>query len=141
MRGFTIIELLVVLAIFLVLVAIITPMAINFYKIEMLNKAESQLVWLLREAHDNAVNQKNNSFFGVKVLEDNFVLFRGESFADRIEADDHIVFYSDNIKIFGDDEIVFVPTTGFVKSEAVIELISVGVSKEINVNKIGVINY
>lgn len=141
MRGFTIIELLVVLAIFFVLVAIFTPMAISFYQMEALNKTQDQLVWLLREARDNAVNQKNNSFFGVRVLEDNFILFQGESYINRIETEDQVVSFPDNIKISGDDEIIFAPTTGFVSSNGLIKLISAGVSKEINVNKIGVINY
>lgn len=141
MRGFTIIELLIVLAIFLVLVAIFTPMAISFYQMEAMNKTQDQLVWLLREARDNAVNQKNNSFFGVRVLEDNFILFQGESYINRIETEDQVVSFPDNIKISGDDEIIFAPTTGFVSSNCLIKLISAGVSKEINVNKIGVINY
>ncbi|MBN1325771.1 type II secretion system protein [Candidatus Falkowbacteria bacterium] len=141
MRGFTIIELLVVLAIFLVIVAIFMPLAISFYQMEILNRTEGQLVWLLREARDSAINQKNNSYFGVKITDDNFILFRGINFDNRVSADDQTVAYSNSIKISGDNEIVFTPSTGFITNEAIIKLSSAGVVREININKIGIINY
>ena len=141
MRGFTLIELLVVLAIFIVLLAIILPMGIRLYQIELLNKTQAQLVWLLREARDNSVNQKNNSYFGVKILPEEMVLFRGDSYENRMVDEEEVSIYPNTINITGLEEIIFNPTTGFTNTSGSILLSSSSASREIQINQIGTINY
>lgn len=141
MRGFTLIELLVVLAIFLVLLAIVIPMGVGLYQIELLNQTQTQLVWLLREARDNAVNQKNNSYFGVKVLQEKLVLYRGDNYENRIVEEDEAYNYPNIITMNGIDEVIFTPTTGFTNTQGSIFLKTSSASREIKINQLGIIDY
>ncbi|MCX6743663.1 MAG: prepilin-type N-terminal cleavage/methylation domain-containing protein [Candidatus Parcubacteria bacterium] len=85
-RGFSLIELIVVIGIIAILAIFLLPVSLNYYQREVLKKTEDQLVWLLKEARDNAINQKNGSYFGLYIANDNFIIFQGQSYSQRILA-------------------------------------------------------
>lgn len=140
-RGFTLTEILVVIGIFALLSILLVPLGLNYYQREVLNKTDDQLVWVLKEARDNALNQNGGSSFGVYIAANNFTLFRGTSFNQRIIEDDINYSFPDSITFTGLQEIVFSPNTGATSQIGKISLSTGHYQRDILINELGVIDY
>jgi prepilin-type N-terminal cleavage/methylation domain-containing protein len=147
-RGFSLIELIVVIGIIAILAIFLLPVSLNYYQREVLKKTEDQLVWILKEARDNAINQKNGSYFGLYITNDNFIIFQGQSYSQRILVEDVSYSFPLSINISGLKEIVFAPNTGIASPSGTISL-SLGTAsadasqdkRDIIINELGVISY
>jgi prepilin-type N-terminal cleavage/methylation domain-containing protein len=140
-KGFTLIEVIIVICIILLLFVIIWPVGASFYRQELLSKAQQQVVWILKQARSNAINQRNNSSFGVHLSAGEALLFQGENYNDRVQSED-VIYSLPKIVSFGDlKETVFSANTGFVNSPGTIILNSSGSSKKIEINQLGVLDY
>jgi prepilin-type N-terminal cleavage/methylation domain-containing protein len=140
-NGFTLMELLIVIGIIVLLSIILLPIGFNYYQRELLNKTEDQLVWLLKEARDNAVNQKNGSFFGVYIAVNDFIIFQGPNYNQRAAENDSSYSFPETITISGLKEIIFVPNTGTTQQVGTISLALGQFKKDISINEFGIINY
>lgn len=140
-KGFTLIEVIIVICIILLLFVIVWPIGANFYRQELSNKAQQQLVWILKQARSNAVNQKNNANFGVKLEPGTAVLFQGNNFNERNQDQDITYSLPSIIKQTGLQEIVFSANTGFVNNPGTVILNSYNSSKVIEINQLGVLDY
>lgn len=106
-KGFTLIELLIVIIVALILVGLTIPIGLNFYNNQVLDETADSILSILRRAHGQAVFQKNDSAFGVKFLEDYYVLFQGDSYALRVQSQDEIFNLPLGFNLSGFDEFVF----------------------------------
>lgn len=140
-KGFTLIELIIVICIVLLLGAIVWPIGANFFSQELASKAQQQIIWVLKQARANAVNQKNNSAFGVYLEKGQATLFQGNTYADRVISEDINYTLPKIVSINNLNEIVFEPNTGLVTNPGTIKIASPALSREIAVNKLGVIDY
>jgi len=108
MRSFTLVEILIVIAIIAFLVILTLPWGIGFYRTQQLDATTDQIVQALRRAQLNAMSVDNDSAFGVYFgsgQTGQYVLFRGSSYP----GDDEEVFdIIDDISFSGDiSEVVF----------------------------------
>ncbi len=110
-KGFTIIELLIVIAIIGVLAYVSLPMGLTFFRSQNVSSAREQLVELLNRARHNAILQKNDSAYGVYIDTMNgdltsFTLYRGAAYGDN-PSDDEVYEQAPNLTIStGDSSLV-----------------------------------
>ncbi|MCX6740707.1 MAG: type II secretion system protein [Candidatus Parcubacteria bacterium] len=140
-KGFTLIEVIIVICIFLLLGAIFWPVGANYYRQQVLDKSEQQIVWILKQARANAINQENNAAFGVYLNQGALILFEGTMFSQRNQEADIVYHLAPNITLSGEKEFVFLPNTGEVEIPGKIMISLNAMNKEISVNKLGVIDY
>jgi len=109
--GFTLVELLIVLGIVIVVSILSIPFIQSFQDSSDLQTYADNLNYVLRRAHQQAVNGQNNSSWGVYFNEagKNFTLFKGDSFATRDQSYDQAFDYPNIFNISTDfgDQIIF----------------------------------
>ncbi len=117
-RGFTLIEILIVIGIAAIIFLFSAPYSLNFYKNQIVDDTQSNLIEVLQRARHNAILQKNDSDFGVKINNDehNFVLFQGVSYDERVGAYDEVYDLIPSIVITDLTEIVFSKMTGLTET-------------------------
>lgn len=79
-RGFTALELLIVIAILGILLATIVPSFLNFRRYSILNTETQELVTIINRARLLSVSSKNDQQFGVHLDAGNVVLFQGATY-------------------------------------------------------------
>lgn len=87
-HGFTIVELVLVIAIGLSILAITLPVGIGFYRITLADEAASELTAALRSAQMNALLGKHGRAHGILISGNSYTIFEGESFATRVPEED-----------------------------------------------------
>ncbi len=120
MRGFTIIELIVVLGIGLLLVALAAPIYGNLQNTSQVNAEVDQLVQTLRLTRDKSVaglgGVAHGIFFETNATNpDRYIIYRGASYAARDQSFDRVVVLPAVIKLtttLPGTEINFVVASG-----------------------------
>ena len=87
-RGFTVPELLIVMAIGIILTAASVPIYSNFQVKVQLNESTTQAVQTLRVAREYSVSRYKDSAWGVLIdinlaADDGYILYKGDSYATR----------------------------------------------------------
>jgi prepilin-type N-terminal cleavage/methylation domain-containing protein len=113
-KGFTYIELTIVLAIIVILGTLTVSFGVPFYRTQIMDETFYDLRSSFRHASLQAQTGKNDSSFGVKLLSDQFV--------SRDASEDVVYNIPNAIQITGFDEIVFAPVTGFPSISATVVL-------------------
>ncbi len=139
--GFTLIEISLVIACTAILLAFTIPATLRFLESQNLTETANTLVSSLRQAHNQAVFQKNDSSFGIKFLTNSYVLFQGSSYASRTTSEDITIPLSSSITLSGMNEIVFTKRTGLPNTTGTILLQSGSKSLSIIINQQGVIEH
>ncbi len=105
-RGFTLIELLLVIAIIAILSYMAVPLSFNFYRLQAVEGARTELITMINKARRNAVLQKFDSRFGIKIdsLSDdgafsNLTLYKGASYDSRDDSYDEVYPQTPNLFI------------------------------------------
>jgi prepilin-type N-terminal cleavage/methylation domain-containing protein len=138
-RSFTLIELLLVVALIGALAAFSTPFYARFLTQNSVSLVQDQLTSHLRRAQMNAMMGKNNGPWGVTYTSSKLVLFQGVSYAARTAAFDELFVVNPSISITGLGEIIYTKTTGLPNAAATITIAGVGSSKTVTVSSIGVV--
>ena len=142
MRGFTLIEICLIIIIILLLSALILPLGFNFYKRQQLQAHSQQILQTLRRAQLKAMSVELDSNFGVYITNDNYTLFKGNSY-DEVGRDtqyDEVFDLPQIITVSGPSEVVFSKFEGKPNTIGNITLTSNGLTQVININEIGRIN-
>jgi prepilin-type N-terminal cleavage/methylation domain-containing protein len=111
-NGFTLVELMLVMALVLIVGIFTSGVGVSYYRSQVLNETADNLVSSLRHAQGYALSGKDNSAFGVYIHEDSYVMFEGQDYESRVEEEDMVFPISANITMSGPVEIVFSELTG-----------------------------
>jgi prepilin-type N-terminal cleavage/methylation domain-containing protein len=135
-RGFTLIELLLVIAIAAGIFIFSAPFAVRFYQAQLVSEAQSNIINILEEARHNAVLQKNDSAFGVKIdgITHKIILFQGQSYAEKVSGSEESSDLLPDIFISGPGEFTFAKMTGISSATGTIVLTYGSITKEILIN-------
>jgi prepilin-type N-terminal cleavage/methylation domain-containing protein len=137
-KGFTVIELLIVLAIFVLLVGIVAPFFANTF-----NQSNQEITVLeiqqnLRAAQAKSMAGLENSRWGVYFQSDRYTLYKGNSYAARDTNYDQLTKVSGQMSISGLTEINFTKNRGFPNMTGDINVTDpFGNILQVNVNSLG----
>jgi len=113
MRGFSLLEILLSLALFAVLFGVGAPLLSGAYADFSLRSEEARFVNFLRRAEHFAFSNVGESPHGVSLQPDSFVLFRGSSYVSRESEYDEVYERSSRLSFSGPSEIIFSQRSGF----------------------------
>jgi len=139
MKGFTLIEIILVISITVIIAAVSIPVIVRFVGVQHLDDTRSTIVASLRQAHNQAVFQKNDSAFGVRFLSGSFVIFQGSSYASRTTSEDIVVTIPSSITVSGISEVVFTKRTGVPSTTGTIFIHLGSSSLSLSINQSGLI--
>ncbi len=105
-------ELLLVIALTFTIGVVVFPMSLSFYRAEMLDGITEGVTSALRTAHSMAVTGRDDTSHGVKIMDDAYVTFAGDSYASRDVTHDEVFSLPVTVQFTGPDEIVFALRTG-----------------------------
>lgn len=88
LKGFTLVELLISLAIGMILVAVVTPLYGNLQVSTQLSTNSSQISQNIRLAKEKSIASLNDSAHGIKFFSDHYVLYQGSSYDLRSISND-----------------------------------------------------
>lgn len=112
-RGFTILEVLLVLALGTALVGVVVPVGLRYYQTQVFDETTILLVSVLTRAQGDARLGRDDAAHGVKFLPDRFVRFTGTSYAMRDPSRDEIFPLPSGATLISlPDEFVFAEVTG-----------------------------
>ena len=125
MRGFTLIEILMVIAAMSIIAVLIMPVGFQFYRAQLLDETTYDILNTIRKVQQYAISQKNDSAFGMKFFATSTVLFQGSSYASRIPSEDETYVYLDGVAVSGINEIVFAKLTGIPNASSSIVTLTI----------------
>jgi Tfp pilus assembly protein FimT len=134
MKGFTLIELSLVIGAAIIIAVFTLPLGIKFFQTQALDETAGDIQGILRRAQNQAVFQKSDSSFGVKFLSDSYILFQGSSYNSRTQGADEEFILSSTIETSGIDEVVFEKMTGIPNSTGTIKVTSGSRNQIISIN-------
>lgn len=141
-RGFTLIEVLLSVAIISVLAGLSLPVYQSFNNRNELDIATQSLANALRRAQLYSRGMQNDSQWGVEIQPDAATLFKGNVFASRDTAYDEPTVIPDSITVSGDSEILFAKLSGAPDAAASITLTSINNdTRTVTINAKGTVTY
>ncbi len=135
-KGFTLIELLLVIGLLSMILTLSFMTTFSLVFDTALRDQTRNLESGLRKAQSVAITGRGGSSAGVKVKEQGFTIFQGDSYEGRVKHFDRIVYFPVTMSLNGVTEFVFQKESGLplLAEEALLELSYGGDSKEITVN-------
>ncbi|MFA6446451.1 MAG: type II secretion system protein [Candidatus Paceibacterota bacterium] len=127
-RGYTLLELALVIGIIAVILYFSVPVGIRLYRVQLVESARNQTKEILKSARSQSILQKNDITFGVKfdTAPSTIVLFQGASYAlanhdlDEISTVPDTITFSVSIPALND--ILFAKRTGLPSATGTITL-------------------
>ena len=115
-KGFTVVEMLIVIGILAVIFSIGGPIAWNFYLDYQFDSEFNLLTALLRNARNLSMVNHNESSHGLYIDSSSFVVFQGQNYASRVVSLDKSFPRNAAISITGPNELVFAALSGQTSS-------------------------
>ncbi len=149
-KGFTMVELIVGIALFSLLFGMGAVVLGNFTTVQSLRIGGERLVQSLREAHTNSVAQRQDSAWGVyfdTISEpDRYIVFKGNHYASRDTSFDQVNQFQKNIDIHmlnigGGNEVVFAKRSGLTNNSGSIRLSAGEEYYDVSVNGMGMVDF
>lgn len=140
-KGFSLIELLIVIGIFTVLFSVSSSVYNNFKSHSNLEVATNSVVEGIRFAQSSAQSGKSDSKWGIEILTNKIVVFKGNTYASRDSAFYEIFNFGGGISASGLGEIVFEKVLGTTTTIGTITLTNGPESKNIVINAKGTVTY
>jgi prepilin-type N-terminal cleavage/methylation domain-containing protein len=139
-KGFTFIELILVMALILILGTMSTAFAARFLTQNAVDNTTDQFVSSFRKAQLNAIMGKQDSNWGVNYASNTITLYRGNSFATRTTAFDERYTVNTAVTVSGMTDLNFTSMTGAPGSTPTITISGNGNTNTITVNSQGVVS-
>ena len=136
-RGFTLFEVLLIIAIVAAVFVISAPYDLEFYRGQLTGDAQANIIDALQRARHNAVLQKNDSDFGVHIEAPNYVIFQGSDYNDRVMEQDEVFPLVDSLTFGGPTDIVFSKLTGVPSATGTITISYGSISRDILIGDSG----
>lgn len=141
MRGYNLIEIFLIIITIFILLALILPIGFDFYKRQQLQAYSQQILQTLRRAQLKTMAGEAESSFGIYITNDNYTLFKGNSYATRDSQYDEVFVLPQIITVQGSPkEIAFFKLNGKPNLIGDIIINSDGLTQTININEVGRIN-
>jgi len=144
-RGFSAVELIIIIAITIILAAMAAPVYGNLQSSTQLNEESAQVVQILRIARERSASGFNNARHGVKLEAGKYILYQGPSYTSRNSDYDKNITLNNNLNLVwvlsgGSSEINFSKYIGIPNSTGTINLgHSVKGNKNITINDFGLV--
>lgn len=110
--GFTLLEILLVIGIISILSVFVVPLSLDFYKNQQLEIQTQSVIQTLRRAQSKATAMELDSSFGLYITDQNYILFKGDSYITRDVQYDEVFDLPEIIDVSGLNEIVFLKSEG-----------------------------
>src|SRR5688572_24540787 len=91
LRGFTLLEIMLTMALFAIVAFLASPFYGNFMYKQELSVVSAELRGSLAKAQLNSMQSKNASAWSIWVDNGNIILFRGDSFGSRDQSFDQLI--------------------------------------------------
>ena len=141
MKGFTLVEILLVVGIIGILTVLFVPMGLDFYRTQQLDISSEALAQSIRRVQLKSMSAELDSKFGIYITNDNYILFKGDSYLERDAQYDETFDLPDIVTLAGSPrEIIFSKFEGRPSFVGSIVLNSGGASRTIIINKFGTVN-
>lgn len=145
-NGFSAIEILIVISIFILLSALSLPFYNNLHVGLILDKTQTDIVQSLRLAKTKSMSWENNLAHGVYFSTSSLVLYQGNSYAERDSSYDHIFSVDDILSLDYDlssNDINFIRGTGAPLATGTIQILNNTTSDNvvITINNLGVVDF
>ena len=113
-KGFTFIEIIVVLGIFAILASVGLFVSFDFYRSYAFRSERNIVISILQKARAQALNNINQEPHGVKFLSNSYVIFQGADYEDllRDTSFDEAIDAANSVAHSGLDEVVFEQLSG-----------------------------
>ena len=139
--GFTALELILVLAIFVVTAGVTLPFLGKFRTSETLETHAQEIVQTLRRAQHKSLAGQRDSAWGVQFQAGEYILFAGTSYATRNTAFDESHKVTGNFTFSGSGELVFRKISGAAMTGGTVTLAHTDAgSRSVEVNSAGAIS-
>lgn len=140
-RGFTTVEILLVVGIMVMITAITTPIYASLNNNNQLDSAANILVQDLYQAQTYSRNHAQDSSWGVAINGQVITLFSGTSYATRNTGSDVVYTVPSSIQLTGSTQIVYSKLYGLPTSTASFGLTTKGKTMTVAVNSKGMVEY
>ena len=138
--GFTLIELLLAVSLVAIIGVFMFPVGISFHRSQMLSETTSGVETALRKAQNFAMTGKNETSYGVKILDDSYIIFEGDTFDSRVTSEDEVYRKSASVDSSGADEVVFHELTGLPDPSAVVVFAVGGKENSLFIDTLGYVS-
>lgn len=129
-KGFTLVEMLIVVAIMAIILASVLPSLLSFRRSSMLNVETQEVITLINRARMLAVSSKNDQQFGVHFEAGKVVIFQGTTYTAGASTNEERVLNSaltgSTTVSGGGADILFAKVTGAADKVATTTLLIVG---------------
>ena len=137
MRGFTLVELIIVIGAAILIAAFTMPVGFRFFQTQRLDETTMDILQTLRRANNQAISQKNDSAFGVKFFPGSYTLFQGGSYIARVVSKDEDFDLPIGTSVTGIDEVNFSKLNGTPSFTGAFSINSGSDSQSVSINAYG----
>lgn len=141
-KGFTLIEILLVITILAILAGLSVPFLITFKSSQDLDNTTEEIVSVLRKVQERSIAAEKDSIWGVDFSQpQKYILFQ-ENLTTPGIPEKEIYEYPKNIDLTtSGNKVKFSKLSGGIDSEFIIDLTSFNKKRRIIINQEGAINY
>ncbi|HLD17879.1 MAG TPA: type II secretion system protein [Patescibacteria group bacterium] len=141
-KGFTVIEVLIVMAVMIILMGAIMPVSSSFLNKNDLDLTVQKIVQSVRRAQFLAQATDSDSTWGIHAQSGSVILFKGANYSARDATRDEIYTFSNNEVLDGTTDFLFSKLTGFPTATGTLSITSSDASvRNVSINAFGIVQY
>lgn len=139
--GFTLIELILVVSIISILVVLYASVGSSFLVKNYTQNTTNDLVSKIRLAQLNSMFSKKDSAWGVRIQNNQIILFEGTTFASRNPTYDEVSHFPATVSISpNNSEFLFSKSTGTSNTATLTVSNNVGDTSTVSINEEGIVD-